>query len=65
MLFCPLPIFFKINIFRKILSGISSVSNNLDPDQAGHFVRPDLHPNCLQKLSADDTSRERDSSSGT
>ena len=29
--------------------------NSLDPDQARHFVRPDLFPNCLQKLSADDT----------
>ena len=29
------------------------VSNSLDPD----FVGPDLDPNCLQKLSADDKSR--------
>ena len=29
------------------------VSNSLDPDQARHFVRPDLGPNCLQRLSAD------------
>ena len=29
------------------------VSNSLDPDQAGHFVGPDLVPNCLQRLSAD------------
>ena len=29
--------------------GTSSVSNSLDPDQAQHFVRPDLEPNCLQK----------------
>ena len=29
------------------------VSNNLDPDQARHFVGPDLGPNCLQILSAD------------
>ena len=35
-----------------------SVSNRLDPDQARHFVSPDLGPNCLQKLSADDTSRQ-------
>ena len=33
------------------------VSNSLDPDQARHFVRPDLGPNCLQRLSADDKSR--------
>ena len=28
------------------------VSNTMDPDQAGHFVGPDLGPNCLQRLSA-------------
>ena len=31
------------------------MSNSLDPDQAQHFVGPDLDPNCLQRLSADDT----------
>ena len=30
------------------------MSNSLDPDQARHFVGPDLGPNCLQKLPADD-----------
>ena len=30
------------------------MSNSLDPDQAEHFVRPDLDPYCLQSLSADD-----------
>ena len=49
--------------FQKNLSGIFSkksfrntirVSNSLDPDQARHFVGPDLGPNCLQRLSADD-----------
>ena len=29
------------------------VSNSWDPDQAQHFVGPDLGPNSLQKLSAD------------
>ena len=24
------------------------VSNSLNPDQDGHFVRPDLGPNCLK-----------------
>ena len=33
------------------------VANSLDPDQARHFVRPDLGPNCLQRLSADNKSR--------
>ena len=31
------------------------MSNSLDPDQARHFVVPDLVPNCLKKLSADIT----------
>ena len=41
--------------FQKIPSGTPSVSNSLDLDQARHFVGPDLAPNCLQRLSADDT----------
>ena len=28
------------------------MSNNLDPDQAQHFIEPDLGPNCLQRLSS-------------
>ena len=35
------------------------MSNSLDPDQAPHFVSPNLGPNYLQKLSSDDTSRQR------
>ena len=31
--------------------------NSLDPDQARLLVGPDLGPNCLQRLSADGTSR--------
>ena len=34
------------------------MSNSLDLDQACHFVGPDLGPNCLQRLSADDTCRQ-------
>ena len=30
------------------------MSNSLDPDQDRHYVGPDLGPNCLQRLSADD-----------
>ena len=30
------------------------MSSNLDPDQAQHFVGPDLVLNCLQKLSPED-----------
>ena len=31
------------------------MSNSLDPDQAQRFVWPDLGPECLKLLSADDT----------
>ena len=40
-------------IFDSLDSTIR-VSNSLDLDQAQHFVGPDLGPNCLQRLSADD-----------
>ena len=39
-LFFRLLNFFKINFFKKVLQG--------------HFVGPDLGPNSLQRLSADD-----------
>ena len=48
-------LFFSKNYFRNI----TRASNSLDPDQARRFVGPDLGPNCLQRLSADDTSRQR------
>ena len=44
-------------ILFKILA--ARVSNSLNPDLARRFVVPDLGPNCLQRLSADDTSRQR------
>ena len=34
------------------------MSNSLNLDQARHFVGPDLGPNYLQRLSADDTRRQ-------
>ena len=34
------------------------MSNSLDPDQDRQNVGPDLGPNCLQRLSADDKSCE-------
>ena len=34
------------------------MSNSFDPNQARHFVRPELGANCLEKLSAEDTSRK-------
>ena len=36
------------------------MSKSLDPDQARHFVGPDLDPNCFQWLSADDPSIVKD-----
>ena len=35
------------------------MSNSLDPDQARPFVGHDLGPNCLPRLSADGTGRQR------
>ena len=36
------------------------MSKSLDPPGQGrHFDEPDLGPNCLQRLSAEDTSRQR------
>ena len=50
--------FFKNIFFWKIsFRNMIRVSNRLDPDEARHFVGPDLGQNCLQRLSADDTSR--------
>ena len=49
--------FLKKNCFQKIISQIPSEHPTvLDPDQVGHYVQPDLGPNCLQRLSADITS---------
>ena len=46
---------FLKNSFRNTIR----MSNSWDPDQARLFVRPDLGPNCLPRLSADDTGRQR------
>ena len=53
--------FFQNQLFRKIHSGLPSVSNNFHSVQvqALHFVGRDLVPNCLKRLSADDTNRYR------
>ena len=46
MIFYHLLTFSKLNFLR--------VSNCLDPDQDRHSVGPDLGPNCLQRLTADE-----------
>ena len=48
--------FFKLTFSKKSFRNTITVSNNLDPDQARCFVGPDLDPNYLQRLSADDKS---------
>ena len=53
---CCLLTFFKIDYFKKKFKTTIRVSNGLDPDHDRHFVSPDLGPNCLQTLSADDYS---------
>ena len=47
--------FFSKNSFRNTFR----VLNSFDPDQARSYVGPDLGPNCLQKLPAHDTGRQR------
>ena len=49
--------FLKLTFFKNHLSGITSVSNSLDPDQVRRFVGPDLGPICLRQLSADNKNR--------
>ena len=36
------------------------MSNGLDPDQDRRSVGPDMRPNCLQRLTTDDKSRDVD-----
>ena len=40
--------FSKKKIFQEYHQSVNL--NSLDPDQARHFVGPDLGPNCLQRL---------------
>ena len=54
--FCRLMIFLKINFFKKNISvrNTTGVSNSLDPDQVRPVVEPNLGPERLQRLSADE-----------
>ena len=47
----------KSTFLKSSFRNTIRVSNSLDTDQNRHFVWPDLGPNCLQRLSADGTSR--------
>ena len=55
MHFCRLLSFFS----KKSYGNIIRVLNNLDPNQARHYVGPDLGPNCLQRSLTDDTCGQR------
>ena len=48
-------IYVYLNFLKKLLR----VSNSLDSGQALYFIWPDLCPNCLRSLSADNTGRQR------
>ena len=53
---CRRLIFFLQNhISKSSFRNTIRASNSLDPDQARHYVGPDLDPNCLQMLSTDET----------
>ena len=42
----------NVFFFKKIIQNYHTIreANGLDPDQAQHFVEPDLGPNYLQRL---------------
>ena len=56
--FLPSADFFsKSTSSKNSFKNTITLSNSLDPDQARHLVGPDLGPNYLQRLSADDAGR--------
>ena len=59
MLFSSSADFFQNQLFGNFFRDTIRVKNSFDPDLAQHFVGPDLGPNCLESLSADDTSWKR------
>ena len=46
--------FFKLTFSKNSFRNTIRVSNGFDTDQDRHSVGPDLGPNCLERLSADD-----------
>ena len=45
----------SVHFFQKIIQEQYQSVRRLDPDQDRSFVGPDLGPNCLQRLSEDDS----------
>ena len=56
--FLSADIFQNYFFLQKVFRNTIRVSNSLDADQVRHFFVADLVPNCLHRLSADDTSRQ-------
>ena len=54
---CFVCLFLFFFFSKRSFGNISGVSSSLNPDHARRFVGPDLGPNCLQRLSADYTSK--------
>ena len=58
LVFCSMLLSFsKFTLSEISFRNTIRVSNSFDPDQARCFFGPDLGPNCLEMLSADDTGR--------
>ena len=55
MLFSTSSDFFQNQLFRKILSGIPSECQTVWTQARPNVIGPGLDPNCLQRLSGDDT----------
>ena len=51
--------FSQNQLSKKSFRNSTRVSNSLEPDPARQVVGPDLFLNCLQRLSADNTSKQR------
>ena len=51
--------YFEVNFSKKSFRNALRVSNSLDADQDRQFVRPDLGPNYWQRISADNTGKQR------
>ena len=51
--------FLKLTFSKNYFRNTIRVTNSFDSHQDQGFVGPDLHPNRLQRLSADDTDRQR------
>ena len=56
MLLLSSAVFSKLTFSKNSFRNTTRVSTSLDPDQDRHSVGPDLGPNCLQGLLADDKS---------